>query len=159
MVLDLVREAFSSEGRDGAEEVAIVGDSWSLGAAVAGLDLVAAEGTQVLGHVLGTWGRLGDQPIIGVAPLAVLPRVQHQGIGSALMHEILRRAEQTGAPFVVLLGSPAYYGRFGFEPAGPLGIDYPPVGVDNPDFMIRRFAGCEPTLRGDYTYCWELPRG
>jgi putative acetyltransferase len=71
------------------------------------------------------------------------------------MTELLRRVETAGRPLVVLLGNPAYYGRFGFEPSGPLGITYRPVGEDNPAFQVRRFAGYDATYRGDFTYCWE----
>ena len=58
-----------------------------------------------------------------MAPLAVIPHRQSEGIGSGLMNELLRQAEGIGEPLLVLLGLPAYYGRFGFEAAGPLGID------------------------------------
>jgi putative acetyltransferase len=55
----------------------------------------------------------------------------------------------------VVLGDPAYYGRFGFEPAGPLGIEYPPVGAASPAFQVRRFAPYDASYRGAFTYCWE----
>ncbi len=56
---------------------------------------------------------------------------------------------------IVLLGSPGYYRRFGFEPSGPLGVVYPVVGADHPDFMVRRLPEYDPSLRGAVTYCWE----
>ena len=56
---------------------------------------------------------------------------------------------------MVLLGDPGYYRRFGFEPSGPLGIVYAPVGEDDPHFQVRRFGGYEPTLKGEFRYCWE----
>ena len=51
-------------------------------------------------------------------------------------------------PLLVLLGDPAYYGRFGFEPAGPLGLSYLPVGADNPHFQARRLAGVHRWVPG-----------
>jgi putative acetyltransferase len=96
---------------------------------------------------------------VGVAPLSVWPDRHRQGIGTALMTELLGRAERAGTPLVVLLGSPAYYARFGFEPSGPSGISYPPVGRDDPHFQVRWLAGRDPTLRGAFRYCWELPPG
>jgi putative acetyltransferase len=158
-VLGVVRQAFSTDGRDGQEEVDIVMDTWSLGAAVPGLDLVAVEAGQVLAHVLGAHGRLGEQALVGVAPLAVAPHRQGEGIGTALMREILGRAEGSGEPLVVLLGLPAFYGRFGFEPAGAFGIDYPPAGTGNPHFLLYRLPNYQSNYRGAFKYCWELESG
>jgi putative acetyltransferase len=71
------------------------------------------------------------------------------------MRELLRRADDVGWPVAVLLGSPDYYCRFGFEPAGEMGIRYPPVGDGNPHFQARRLGSYDPSCRGDFTYCWE----
>jgi predicted N-acetyltransferase YhbS len=157
-VLELVRAAFGGNGRDGQDEVDIVVATWSSGALAKAIDLVAVddEGT-ILGHVLAAPGSLGADEALGVAPLAVAPSHQNRGIGSALMADLLQRAEATGWPAAVLLGAPSYYGRFGFEPSGPLGITYPPVGVDNPHFQVRRLQAYRPSLRGNFSYCWELP--
>jgi putative acetyltransferase len=158
-ILVLVREAFSNGGRDGSEEVDIVKQTWSAEAAAEGLDLVAVEDGEVRGHVLGAHGDLGGRDVVGVVPLAVVPSHHHEGIGTALMTELLGRAERAGLPFVVLLGNPDYYGRFGFEPSGPLGIVYPAVGAGNPDFMVRRLSAYDAQYRGDFTYCWESGPG
>lgn len=151
----VVRDAFSTGGRDGQEEVDIVTSTWSLEAAAPGLDLVAVRNDVVVGHVLGAFGQLGDRRCVGVAPLAVTPSLQGQGIGAALMTEVIRRAEEDGEPLLLLLGLPAYYGRFGFESAGPLGIDYPPVGPGNPHFLVRRLSKYKPSYRGEFRYGWE----
>jgi len=71
------------------------------------------------------------------------------------MTELLRRAEAAGSPAVVLLGAPQYYARFGFEPAGPAGIVYPPVGRNDAHFQLRRLTAYAPSLRGRFRYCWE----
>ena len=154
-ILKLVRAAFSDERRDGQEEVEIVDHTWSLQAPTPELELVAVKGGAVIGHVMAAWGDLGGRQVVAVAPLAVAPAHQGQGIGTALMTELLTRVEAEELPLVVLLGSPAYYGRFGFEPAEPLGIIYRPVGAANPDFQVRRFPTCDPSYRGEFRYCWE----
>lgn len=151
----LVRDAFSDEDRDGREELDIVSTTWTLGATPHDLELVAVDDGAIVGHVLASSGDLGGRGVVGVAPLSVTPTRQGEGIGSALMTELLRRAEAAKLPLIVLLGSPGYYGRFGFEPAAPLHIHYRPVGERNPAFQLRRLATYDPSYRGDYAYCWE----
>jgi len=155
-ILALVRRAFATGGRDGQEEVTIVADTWALGAAMRPIELVADDGDdRVVGHVLAARADLDGREVLALAPLAVLPGHQGAGVGTALVGALLARAEAAGWPLVALLGSPAYYGRFGFEPSGPLGIVYPPVGPDDPHFQVRRLSGYDPVLRGDVVYCWE----
>lgn len=157
-VIALVEAAFST-GRDGHEEVDIVRATWDRDAARTGFDLVAVDDRSgdVIGHVLAARGDLGGNPILGVAPLAVAPDRQRTGTGSALMNELVARADAASEPMLVLLGSADYYARFGFEPAGPLGVHYRAVGENNPHFQVRRLAAFDPSVQGDFVYCWELP--
>jgi putative acetyltransferase len=83
------------------------------------LSLVAEEDGQVVGHIL-----FSDLPIItqtstllalALAPMAVLPTRQRQGIGSRLVREGLRVCAEAGHRIVVVLGHPDYYPRFGFS--------------------------------------------
>jgi putative acetyltransferase len=154
-VLILVRSAFSDSPKGGEEEVEVVADTWALGGSVQPVDLVAVDDGMVVGHVLAAEGTLGAGVALAVAPLAVAPTRQGQGIGTNLMHALLTRAERAGWPLVLLLGSPDYYRRFGFEPSGPLGIVYPPVGPDSPYFQVRRFGSLDESCHGEFTYCWE----
>lgn len=155
-ILSVVRDAFSDDDRDAHEEVVIVRDTWSADASPEGCELVAVDDDAVVGHVLGARGNLGGREVLAVAPLGVASSRQGQGIGTALMTELLRRAEAAGRwPLVVLLGNPLYYERFGFEPSGSLAIVYPPVGPDNVHFLVRRLSGYDASYRGDFAYCWE----
>jgi putative acetyltransferase len=86
------------------------------------LSLVAVAQGQVVGHILfspvyleAKDGR--EWSGAGLAPLAVLPEWQRRGIGSELVRAGLDSLHHTLCPFVVVLGSPEYYPRFGFEPA------------------------------------------
>ena len=88
--------------------------------------LVAREGEAVVGHVLfspvaihGIAVAQGDVLAhgLGLAPVAVLPEFQRRGVGSALINAGIARCRESGAAFVVVLGEPAYYARFGFQPA------------------------------------------
>jgi len=96
------------------------------------LSLVAELDDEVVGHLLFSRGSHG---VMTLGPLAVLPSHQRRGIGTALMHGGLARI--TGP--VVLLGHPAYYTRFGFWPALPLGVTNQ-WGIEGPEWMIRGAA-------------------
>ena len=81
------------------------------------LSLVAVKNAEVVGHVAFSPVTVGDggDKLQGLGPLSVHPGWQGKGIGAALIgagFEILR---DWGIPAVVVLGDPAYYGRFGFE--------------------------------------------
>jgi putative acetyltransferase len=154
-ILALVGQAFTSPDHDGQEEVQIVLDTWRLDAAIPGLELVAVDGSAVIGHALGARGRPGSPGVVAVAPVCVSPGRQGQGVGSALMTDLIDRAEQQHWPAVVLLGEPGYYGRFGFQTAGPLGIVYETVGKGSPFFQIRPLSAYESSVRGVFRYCWE----
>ena len=154
-ILALVLAAFSGVDHDGHEEVRIVTSTWELRSTALDLELAAVMDGVVVGHVLAAWGDLSGRAVAAVAPLAVSPSHQHRGIGTALMTELLRRAEAARLPLLVLLGDPGFYGRFRFEPSRPLGICYRAVGEGNPHFLVRRFGGYDESYRGDFTYCWE----
>ena len=86
------------------------------------LSLVAVAQGQVVGHILFSPVHLEAEDGRewsgkGLAPLAVLPEWQRRGTGSELVCAGLDSLRQTLCPFVVVLGYPAYYTRFGFEPA------------------------------------------
>lgn len=158
-VLAVVGAAFTSADHDGGEEVDIVRRTWASGAPDRRLELVATDAGAVIGHLAAAPGRLDGRPsdVAGVAPVCVAPAHQGHGVGSALMRALLRLATERGWPLLVLLGDPAYYGRFGFEPAGPLGLHYAPVGRGDPHFQARRLTadGDGGLRRGDFSYCWE----
>jgi putative acetyltransferase len=154
-IIKVVRDAFSPDGQDGQEEVDIVVNTWTLEAALNGLELVAVKEGSVVGYVLGARGDLGGREVVAVAPLAVSTSYQRRGAGSALMRELADRADAARYPLIVLLGNPAYYNRFGFEPSSPLGISYPKVGDGDPHFQVRRLTAYDSSYRGRFTYCWE----
>lgn len=155
-VLAVVLQAFTSPGHEGNEEVEIVRGTWSACAPTGRLELVATVGAAVVGHVLAAPGRLDGEPAAaGVAPLCVAPAHQGRGIGSALVRELIRRAGVRRWSLLVVLGEPAYYGRFGFTPARPLGLSYPPAGAGSPHFQVLPLDRADPPLRGDFAYAWE----
>ena len=90
------------------------------------ISLVAAHGRAVVGHVLLTDVTLAGNGLVargaGLAPLAVRPTFQRRGIGTLLMRSALDRAARAAYGFVCLLGDPAYYRRFDFQPAASFGL-------------------------------------
>ena len=79
------------------------------------LSLVATDDSGVAGHVAFTLCDVVGTLVGLLAPLAVDPARQRQGIGSALVRDGLQRLADAGIGYVVVLGDPAYYGRFGFS--------------------------------------------
>ncbi|MNJ66099.1 Acetyltransferase (GNAT) family protein [compost metagenome] len=63
-----------------------------------------------------------EGPWLGLAPVAVHPDWQGQGIGSDLVREGLDTALEMDWKAVVVLGDPDYYARFGFRPASDFGL-------------------------------------
>ena len=90
------------------------------------LSLVAVFGSRVVGHILFTpvviSGESHSLQGMGLAPVAVAPEYRRQGIGSLLIKNGIARLADTGYPFIIVLGHPEYYPRFGFEPAKLHGI-------------------------------------
>ena len=89
------------------------------------VSLVADTEDNVVGHILFspvTLSAHADRPIAGLAPLAVLPSRQRQGIGSALVRAGLDECRRLGFSAVVVLGHADYYPRFGFVPASTFGV-------------------------------------
>jgi len=90
------------------------------------LSLVGVAGDKVVGHILFSPVLLKRKERtvegMGLAPMAVLPEYQRQGIGSQLIRTGIARLASRRCPFIVVLGHAEYYPRFGFEPASRYGI-------------------------------------
>jgi putative acetyltransferase len=116
------------------------------------LSLVAvSERREVVGHVICTRGHVDAVPVLGLGPLSVRPDHQRRGVGLALVHAVLGAADALGEPLVALLGSPAYYGRYGFRPSTEYGIAPPHPGYGE-YFQVRTLSAYEPALRGTFAY-------
>lgn len=102
------------------------------------LSFVAEDGAEIVGHILFTpvliEGRLHVG--MGLAPMAVRPDRQRQGIGSRLVGRGLDALRERHCPFVVVVGHPAYYPRFGFEPASKHGLVSQWEGIPDEAFMV-----------------------
>ncbi len=110
----------------GAGEAALI-DALRRAGALA-LSLVAVERQEVVGHValsaLSVQGAFMPG-VLALAPLAVAPGRQRQGIGRHLVEAAIAAARADGGKVILVLGDPAYYGRFGFRPAAAIGLTPP----------------------------------
>ena len=95
----------------------------------------------VIGHILFTPVTIDgfDVTGMGLAPMAVLPSYQNQGIGSLLVRHGLQHLQRSSCPFVIVLGHPEYYPRFGFEPASHYKLKSQWEGVPDEAFMVVVF--------------------
>ena len=117
--------------------------------------LVALLDGEIVGHIAFTPVAL-DPPkpqlnARGLAPMAVLPAYQRTGIGTALVREGLAACRRSGADVVVVLGHPAYYPRFGFEPAAAFDLaseyDAPPEAFMVLELVPGALEGVEGTVQ------------
>ncbi|MFJ2116084.1 MULTISPECIES: GNAT family N-acetyltransferase [unclassified Streptomyces] len=123
-----------------------------------GLSLVATDGGgAVIGHVVCTRGSVGEVAAVGLGPIGVAPERQRAGVGLALMHSVLGAADALGEPLVALLGSPAYYGRFGFRTSTEYGITSPDPAWGE-YFQIRPLTAYDSALRGRFRYAEPFER-
>jgi putative acetyltransferase len=86
------------------------------------LSLVAIDHEVVVGHIMFSPLLVGAVQGAGLGPMAVAPSHQRQGIGSRLVEAGLERLSKTNCPFIVVIGHPTFYPRFGFRPAMRYGL-------------------------------------
>ncbi|WP_083956081.1 GNAT family N-acetyltransferase [Tersicoccus phoenicis] len=129
----VVRAAFPT-----ADEADLVAGLRRDPAWIDGLSVVATTtGGTVVGHALLTRCHIDDTPALCLAPCAVLPAQQGSGAGSAAIRAVLQAARAAGEAFVVVLGHPGYYPRFGFERASAHGIG---LSIDVPDDALMALS-------------------
>jgi putative acetyltransferase len=109
------------------------------------LSLVAERDGEIVGHILFSPVTVesdgGGFAALGLAPMAVAPSCQRQGIGSRLIWAALEECRRAGHEVVVVLGHPEYYPRFGFVPSKSLGIRYVDEVPDDVFMVLELRAG------------------
>jgi putative acetyltransferase len=114
------------------------------------LSLVAEQDGRIAGHVVFSPVTPGRG--LGLAPLAVLPAFQRQGIGGALIRAGIAAAS---ADYLVVLGDPAYYRRFGFRRALDIGLENE-YGVRDEFMVLELRPGGLAGVRGLVKYAAEF---
>ncbi len=151
-VLAVEQEAFDSD-----VEADLVEELLNDRTATPVLSLLAFKNAKPAGHILFTRARLetDDQntsllPCIYIlAPLAVIPEYQGQGIGGMLVKEGVKRLRQTGADLVFVLGHEEYYPKYGFiQNAHALGFrpPFPILPKHHNAWMIQALSSKDNTL-------------
>ncbi len=114
------------------------------------VSLVAVSNNKIIGYIFFSPVTIdiGGHSItgIGLAPMAVLPGFQNQGIGTMLVIEGVRRIKKTACPFIVVLGHENYYPRFGFKKASKYGLK--PQWERVPDGAFMAMILNESEMRG-----------
>jgi putative acetyltransferase len=152
-VREIHRAAFG--GR--TAEAELVDQLRSAGKAI--VSLVAENDGQIVGHILFSPVAVespgGSIPGLGLAPVGVLPGLQGRGIGSALITAGIDSCRRLAWPFVVVLGDPEYYKRFGFERASSYRLrnEY---GVDEEFRVLQLQTGALPEVGGLVRYASEF---
>lgn len=119
------------------------------------ISLVAVAAGTVVGHIYFSPVTIeaSSSPIegMGLAPLAVLPDLQRQGIGAELVRRGLAGCRRLEQAFVVVLGHPAHYPRFGFVPAATMNLSceypVPPEAFMAIELQPGALAGCRGLVR------------
>lgn len=154
-VYNVVKTAFeTAEHSDGNEQNLVVAlrDSKSF---IPELSLVAIKNNKIVGYILFTKIKIGRHEELALAPLAILPEYQRQGIGSELIKKGHKIAEKLGYHYSVVLGSEKYYTKFGYIPAVKYQIKAP-FEVPNENFMAIKLNDMDVEIKGTIEYAKEF---
>ncbi len=125
------------------------------------LSLVATIDNKIVGHILFTKIKIVDDKknefdSLSLAPMAVKPDVQKNGIGGQLITAGLNKARELNFKSVIVLGHKHYYPKFGFVPANKWNIKSP-FDVQTEAFMgIELMEGGLKNVSGTVKYPKEF---
>ena len=147
----LITKAFTEAEHSDGNEAELVRNLRRSHAFIPQLSLVAEVNGTVAGHIMFTKIGIGNGQGIALAPLAVLPQYQRQGIGAALIAHGHNVARGMGIAVSVVLGSPDYYQRHGYVKASDFGILAPVKGAEK--FYMACPLACDvPIPQGVVVY-------
>lgn len=125
---------------------------------VSQLSLVAEIDSKIVGYILFSKVKIGNyNKALALAPVAVLPEYQHQGIGAKLIKEGHRIAQEIGFEASVVLGHKDYYPRFGYKELSKYGIKLPFEGIPSEFCMgIELVPDALKNVKGVVEYAKEF---
>ncbi len=113
------------------------------------VELVAVLGDEIIGHIVFSPATIecGKRTVTGAAlgPMAVMPKHQRQGVGTKLVRSGVSILQQSDCTFLVVIGHPAFYPRFGFRPASQFGVQ---CDWDVPDAVFMMMVLAEDEMHG-----------
>lgn len=154
-IYSLVQQAFGSAEHADGNEQDLVNLLRKSDAFIPELSLVAERSGKIVGHIMFTKAKAGNEDVLALAPLSVLPEYQKKGIGTALIKEGHRIAGGLGYGYSVVVGSEKYYPQMGYLPADKFGIK-PPFEVSNENFMAYKLKEDAPDVNGIMKYAKEF---
>jgi predicted N-acetyltransferase YhbS len=154
-IFSVVKAAFDSAEHSDGNEHNLVSALRKGEAFIPDLSLVAEMDGKIVGHIMFTRAKIGDDIVLALAPLSVLPEYQRKGIGMSLIKEGHRIAEKLGYEYSIVLGSEKYYPRAGYVPADSLGIK-PPFDVLSENFMACKIKKDASNICGVIKYAKEF---
>jgi len=92
---------------------------------IPGLSLVALVDGDIVGHILFSKIKIIGNSVfetLALAPMAVIPELQKQGVGERLIHRGIEKAKEMGFDSIIVLGHADYYPKFGFRRASTWSI-------------------------------------
>jgi len=117
------------------------------------LSLVAESDNSIVGHILFTKVKINNEELLALAPMAVIPGKQKDGISKLLIENGISIAKDLGFRAVLVLGHPDYYKKFGFTTASDYGIKAPWANIPDDAFMaIELFDGALNNISGVVDY-------
>jgi putative acetyltransferase len=126
------------------------------------LSLVAIESDRLVGQILfseiAIASSQGDVTALALAPLAVLPQFQNQGIGPQLVRKGLQQCQILGYKIVIVIGHPKFYSRFGFSSATAKGLRSPFPVPDEAFMVLELISGALTGISGMVKYSSPFDR-
>lgn len=112
------------------------------------ISLVAIDGDDIIGHILLS-KMAAPLKALGLAPVAVLPEKQGNGIGSALIKSAIKEAKDDGWEIIFVLGNPKIYCKFGFDLEIAKNFN---CAYSGPHFMAQYLGNELKINKGDVAY-------
>lgn len=154
-VYNVIKTAFKTAKESDGNEQDLVVDLRKSESFIPELSLVAVKDEKIVGYILFTKIKIGENEELALAPLGILPEYQRQGIGSKLVEHGHEIAKKLGYHYSIVLGSEKYYPRFGYIPAIQYEIKAP-FEVPSENFMAIKLNDANKEIKGTVKYAKEF---
>lgn len=115
------------------------------------LSLIAVDNDEVVAHIMFSTVTIGTHEALALAPLAVTPKRQKEGIGSLLVKCGIQKCRELDYSHIIVLGHPSYYAKFGFIKASEKGIICP-FNAPDEAFMLMVLDEQYADIKGRVIY-------